>query len=419
MFFVLKYTLVILFFIPSLSYAFTTGQNATIVLGHATFDAGGAIHNNPSAHSLYLPEGMAFDKSGNLWVADTGFNRMLMFPKPFSIDEAARIVIGQGTFTSTGPALSSSGLNQPYGLAFDGKGNMWVADTNNNRIVEYKAPFTQGEQASIVIGSPSFDKGVYPTTAGSLAAPYGLAFDKSGDLWAVDYYDNRILEYLPPFKNFMNASLVIGQPDFTTNSDGDTSDRTNLPSAMAFDGRGNMWVTDSLNDRVLEFTAPFSTDESASLVIGQKNFGVNYAGIANDSLNTPYGIIFDDKGNLWVTDGNNARVLEYVPPFSDGMDASVVLGQQDFAGMHTGTSSNMMSEPYDVKVDGNGNLWVADTDNNRILEFATSRPAQVRAVPEFGQLVPVMLAFSIGVMVIASRARISPARSPKLQSIAK
>ncbi|MDE1830526.1 MAG: NHL repeat-containing protein, partial [Thaumarchaeota archaeon] len=213
----LKYTLLLLFFVPSASFAFTTGQNATLVIGHSDFNTGGTIHDATSANALYIPEGIAFDKSGDLWIADTGFNRMLMFPSPFTNDEGATLVIGQENFTSSGPALSSTGLDQPYGMAFDDNGNMWVADTNNNRIVEYKAPFTAGEQASIVIGSPSFDKGTSPTTASSLAAPYGLAIDKSGDLWAVDYYDNRVLEYTPPFKNQMNATLVIGQSDFTSN----------------------------------------------------------------------------------------------------------------------------------------------------------------------------------------------------------
>lgn len=398
----IKYALLFLLFIPMQALAFTTGQNATLVIGHSDFDTGGTIHDTPSVSTLYLPEGIAFDKAGNLWVVDTGFNRILMFSSPFTNDKSAELVIGQDNFTSTGAALSPTGLDQPYGMAFDNDGNMWVADTNNNRIVEYKEPFVTGEAASIVIGSPSFDKGMYPTTASSLAAPYGLAFDKAGNLWAVDYYDNRILEYMPPFKNEMNASLVIGQPDFTSNSDGSTKDRTNLPSSIAFDGSGNLWVTDSLNNRALEFAQPFSTDEQASMVIGQKDFTSNNAGIANDSLNTPYGIIFDKSGNLWITDGNNARVLEYDMPFSNGMSASTVLGQTDFEGMHEGTSSNMLAEPYDVKIDDKGNLWVADTDNNRVLEFSSAS-----TVPEFGPLALAMLAVSVTILVMLTRSKLT------------
>ena len=389
----LRYVLLMLVLVPSQSFAFETGQNASLVLGHGDFESGGTIHDSATSGTLYSPDGLAFDGGGNLWVADTGFNRLLKFSPPFTMDQNASLVLGQENFSSTSAALSKTGLDQPYGIAFDKAGNMWVSDTNNNRIVEFTLPFRSGEPASVVIGSPSFDKGVYPTSASSLAAPYGILFDKDGDLWAVDYYDNRILEYRPPFADRMNASLVIGQYDMTGNSGGTTQNTLNLPSNIAFDGKGNLWVTDSLNNRVLEFDSPFHTAEGASLVIGQKDFNESLSGISNSSLNTPYGITFDASGGLWVADGNNARVLRYAPPFTNGMPASVVLGQQTFEGMHMGTSANLLSEPYDVRVDNAGNLWVADTANNRVLEFASA------SAPEFGSLAAAVFAVTMAVLL--------------------
>jgi len=386
---VLKYLVLLLFLVPAQSFAFETGQSASIVIGHGDLATGGTVHDSPTSGTLYSPDGIAFDSAGNLWIVDTGFNRILKFSPPFSTAENASLVLGQANFTSTAAALSQQGLDQPYGIAFDKGGNMWVSDTNNNRIVEYPAPFRDGEQASTVIGSPSFNKGVYPTSASSLAAPYGIMFDKDGNLWTVDYYDNRILEYKPPFASGMNASLVLGQYDFTGNSGGTTRNTLNLPSNIAFDIKGDLWATDSLNNRVLEFPYPFSTAENASLVLGQKDFVSTYAGISNDSLNTPYGITFDQQGNMWVADGNNARVLEYMPPFTDGMPASVVLGQATFEGMHMGTSASLLAEPYDVRADKTGNLWVADTENNRVVEFAGT------PVPEFGPLAPLVLAITV------------------------
>lgn len=385
----LRYLLFLAVLVPVPAFAFETGQNATVVIGHGDFDSGGTIHDSPTSGTLYSPDGIAFDSGGNLWIVDTGFNRILKFSPPFSTGQNATLVLGQGDFVSTGASLSPSGLDQPYGIAFDKGGNMWVSDTNNNRIVEYAAPFRDNESASVVIGSPSFNKGIYPTSATSLAAPYGIMFDKYGNLWAVDYYDNRVLEYKPPFSSGMAASLVLGQYDFTGNSGGTTGNSLNLPSNIAFDQEGNLWVTDSLNNRVLEFRYPFSTAENASLVLGQKDFVSSLSGISNDSLNTPYGITFDHGGNLWVADGNNARVLGYVPPFTNGMPSSVVLGQQTFEGMHMGTSASLLAEPYDVRVDGKGDLWVADTENNRVLEYAAA------PVPEFGPVASLVLAITV------------------------
>src|SRR5579863_10346851 len=116
--FMLKYLLFLLF-IPVQSFAFTAGQNATLVIGHGDFDTGGTIHDNATSDTLYSPDGIAFDKSGNLWVVDTGFNRLLEFSPPFTNGENATLVIGQSDFVSTNPALSATGLDQPYGITFD------------------------------------------------------------------------------------------------------------------------------------------------------------------------------------------------------------------------------------------------------------------------------------------------------------
>ena len=91
--------------------------------------------------------------------------------------------------------------------------------------------------------------------------------------------------------------------------------------------------------------------------------------------------------------GNNARVLQYVPPFTNGESASVVFGQANFEGMHMGTSANILSEPYDVKFDNSNNLWVADTANNRVVEFKTT------AVPEFS-VVSIILAIAMFAIAI-------------------
>jgi secreted PhoX family phosphatase len=151
----MKYLLLILLFLPAQAFAFTTGQNATTVIGHTDFDIVGTIHSNTTASTLYFPDGIAFDKLGNLWVVDTGFNRVLEFIPPFTNGENGSTVLGQVDFVSSQANLSSTGLDQPYGLTFDKYGNMWVADTNNNRIVEYTFPFRTGESTSLVIGLPT------------------------------------------------------------------------------------------------------------------------------------------------------------------------------------------------------------------------------------------------------------------------
>ena len=113
----------------------------------------------------------------------------------FSTGETASLVIGQSNFTSNAVAVTSTGLNLPAGLAFDHGGNLWTADMRNNRVLEYTAPFSTGETASLVIGQSSFTSNAVAVTSTGFAGPADLAFDSGGNLWAADQYNHRILEY--------------------------------------------------------------------------------------------------------------------------------------------------------------------------------------------------------------------------------
>src|SRR5208337_2172431 len=146
---------------------------------------------------LTYPAAVAFDSSGNLWVADYSNNRVLEYTTPFSTDEAASLVIGQSSFTGTGSATTSTGLWGPAAVAFDSSGNLWVADYSNNRVLEYTTPFSTDEAASLVIGQSSFTTSVSATTSTGSWGPAAVAFDSSGNLWVADVGNSRVLEYVP------------------------------------------------------------------------------------------------------------------------------------------------------------------------------------------------------------------------------
>ena len=148
-----------------------------------------------------------------------------------STGEAASIVIGQPGFTTLAPATTSTGLNTPNGLAFDSSGNLWVVDSSNDRVLEYKAPLSTGEAASLVIGQPGFTTNDYTVTnSTSLNSPNGLAFDSSGNLWVADLLNGRVLEYAAPFSTREAASLVIGEPSFTAANDEVSKTGLNAPN---------------------------------------------------------------------------------------------------------------------------------------------------------------------------------------------
>jgi len=377
-------------FIPKVN-AFASGQNASVVIGQPSFNTnyrGG----HASQSNLSSPWDVAFDSSGNLWVADSSNSRVLEFKAPFSNGESAAIVIGESSFTISGfigGPPNGTVIFSPQGLAFDSSGNLWVSDSGDNRIVEFKAPFSNGQNASLVLGAPDLKTEENPGLQGTqttLNAPAGITFDSSGNLWTADESNYRVLEFKAPFSSGEAASVVLGQDNFTARTfpnepncppacNTPTKATLNDPSDVAFDSAGNLWVADRSDSRVVEFSPPFSNGQSASVVLGGECaiFGVV---LAANCFDVTDGIAIDHSGTLWVSDSSNGRILGFPAPISNGENATVVLGEPDFvtglsSGILNATQSNL-ANPEGIALDSSGNLWVADDGLNRVLEFSAS-----------------------------------------------
>ena len=319
-------------------------------------------------------------------VADQDNNRVLVYNYPITSNgQAANVVLGQADFVSSVSATTATGMSEPWAVAGDRAGNIYVADYTNCRVLQFKPPFTTGMAASVVFGEPDFATVNCNTTQNTNDGPTGMAFDGSGNLWVIDYGNSRILEYKPPFANGMNASLVIGQADFTSGAAAITSTGLDEPEFIAFDASGNLWVTDSNNNRVLKYAPPFANGMAASLVIGQTDFVSSGSATTAAGFSYPTGIAFDRAGNLWIGDEGNDRVLAFVPPFTNGQLATGVLGQPDFVTSTCNTTQNGLCEPYGIAFDSKGNLAVADYENSRTMAFKPPFTNGQNAVGVLGQ----------------------------------
>jgi len=362
------------------AWAFESGENANLVLGQSNFTTNASA---TSQTGLYNASRLTFDSSGNLWVTDFNNNRVLRYAPPFFNGEPASMVLGQlgASYTSNTQAVSATGMYAPAGLAFDSSGNLWVADSGNDRVLEFQAPLSNSEAASLVIGYSSFNvSGLQPTSASAMNQPGAIAFDYFGNLWVMDTGNSRILEFKPPFSNGMSASLVLGQSTFTTSVEAVTQSGAAGPNGLVFDSTGptaDLWVTDAYNNRVLEFTPPSFTvnGSSAALVLGQPDFISSAPAAGASGMHQPTGMKFDASGNLWIADFLNNRVLKFSPPFSNGMSASLILGQSNFTSSAAATTQNGMNSPTGIAIDSAGSLWVAEDYNNRITRFAGSMPS--------------------------------------------
>jgi hypothetical protein len=386
---VLSVVLVLLFAssFVGLAYSYTPPPTppsppaASVVIGQANFTA---TSSGTGPARIDSSDYIAIDNSGNLWVSDYSQSWIAEFTPPFSNGQKATLEEGSANFTAGGcSSAKGDELCEPSGIAFDPNGNLWAGDSQNASIKEFKAPFSLGESSSLLLGGYYLSS---TTLNASTFGPNGLTFDQSGNLWVVDGGFNRVLEFTPPFTNREAASLVIGQQNFTTVSNKNNESMLNSPDFITFDHSGNLWVSDTYDNRVLEFKPPFSNGETASIALGQPTLSSVAANTTQSTLNYPEGLAFDTHGNLWVSDESNDRVMEFVPPFSTGMNATVVIGQTSYFSSGPSFGNSSVYEPKGLAAGPNGNLWVDDSGNNRVLLF--SDPASAASTTTYTTFTP-------------------------------
>lgn len=349
-----------------------------------------------SASSLCLATGVALDGSGNLYVVDDDNSRVLGYEHvtTFISGGPADLVIGQPDFLSGGcrnGGLNASSLCNPSGVATDANGNLYVADQGNSRVLEYNVPFAGcgsfpcvGGPANLVFGQSD---GLSSTcnngglSANSLCRPRGVALDASGNLYVADQSNSRVLEYDTPLTTNTTADLVFGQggsfSSGTCNNGGLSASSLCFPTSVALDASGNLYVADGGNHRVLEYDTPLATDTTADLAFGQggafNSSTCNSGGRSANSLCSPAGVALDVAGNLYVADFDNNRVLEYDAPLATDTTADLVFGQggnfTSFICNNGGLSASSLCDPTGVALDAAGNLYVAEESNNRVLEY--------------------------------------------------
>lgn len=342
--------------------------------------------SEPSASSLSRPTYVAVEPdSGDVYVSDTGNNRVLVFAAVAANNPVATRVVGQDDFESTNAAgqVSSTRMLSPTGIAFSGSGGslrVYVADSDFNRVLVFGAITTNGQAAQFVVGQPDFTSSASATTQSGLAAPSGIAVDLTGQLYVADANNNRVLVWtLPINQNGQQANRVLGQGFFFSGGAGVSASSMDHPAGIALNSNGHLYVVDSQNHRVLVWTKNINANgQAADLVLGQTSFTAKISGVSSARLSLPVGIT--TIGNhVYVSDSQNHRVMVWTSSINaNGQAANVVLGQQtpegsfDFYGNTMNNPQNRgMHRPSGVAVDPiHHHLFVVDTNNNRVLIYA-------------------------------------------------
>lgn len=321
--------------------------------------------------------GGIFYSGGKLFIADTGNNRVLIFNTiPTANGANASVVIGQSSFTTctanTG-GVSAKTLSSPQDVTSDGA-KVYIADTANNRVLGYlTTPSSNNAAADLVVGQPDFLTTTVNT--GGLGndvfnSPRGVAMF-NGKLVIADTNNYRVIVFniAPTITNDF-ADVVIGQPNFTSNSQFAVSSQTFQPVRINTDAAGILYISDRLGNRVLLYNSiPVVNNAAADLVIGQQTFTAslpNAGGISAATLSSPRGA-FSTATQLIVADSVNNRVLIYPNTL---LTPSITIsggapGNSDGTVTVSGTAA--VSSPYtiqDVQFSANGDGWTDATPVN-------------------------------------------------------
>ena len=312
----------------------------TTVVGGGTSGLG---DNSPATSAqLRSPGGVAVDSTGNLYIADSGNARIRKVS-----NGVITTVAGNGTDGSSGdngPATSAQ-LREPYGVAVDSAGDIYIADSANNRIRKV----SNGVITTVAGGGSSFgDNG--PATSAQLFNPYGVAVDSAGNLYITDYGSSRI-------RKVSNGVITTVAGTGTDGSSGDngpaTSAQLREPYGAAVDSAGNLYIADAGNSRIRKVSNGVITTVAGN---GTRGFSGDNGPATSAQLSVPRGVAVDSAGNLYIADLGNYSIRKV----SNGVITTVAgNGTMGSSGDNGPAISAQLDGPEGVVVDSAGNLYVA------------------------------------------------------------
>jgi uncharacterized protein (TIGR03437 family) len=314
---------------------------------------------------LDYPTGVAVDSAGNLFIADT-FNARIRKVTPAG---TISTVAGNGTlgFSGDGGSPTSAELRLPDGVAVDSAGNIFIADETNNRIRKVTAAGTISTVAGNGTAGFSGDGGF--ATSAELFEPGGIAVDGAGNLFIADSMNNRIRKVTPA--GTISTVAGNGVQGFSGDSGPALLAELDQPSGVALDSAGNLFIADLMNSRVRKVTLAGTITTVAGS--GAFGFSGDNGPAISASLAEPWGVAVDGAGDLFIVDSGNQRIRMVTPAGTISTVAGN--GTAGFSGDSATATLAELRGPQYVVVDGAGNVFIADTNNNRVRKLTATAAA--------------------------------------------
>lgn len=400
-----------------------SGGVIAIVAGSYPFGFSGDGGQATSA-KFTEPKGVAVDSTGNVFIADYYNSR---------IREVSSGIIktfaGTGKFSGDGGAAILALLNIPFGMALDSSGNLYISDTQNNRIRKVSGGIITTIAGT---GAPGFSGDSGPGVSAALNLPTGITIDSAGAVYIADS-NNNVVRKLSG--GIITTIAGNGTAGFSGDGGSATSAELNFPFGIAVDSSGAVYISEFMGHRIRKVSGGIITTIAGNGTAGFSGDGP----AANAELSSPAGLALDSPGNLYIADSGNGRIRKLsgaiiatvagngssvfsgdggpatgagvTGPFGICVDASgsfylstgdgrvrkvtngiitTIAGNGSAPGAFGGdggpATSAQLFDPFEVAVDNTGNVYVTDSGHNRI--------RKVLSVPASFQVSPTTLSFS-------------------------
>jgi sugar lactone lactonase YvrE len=315
---------------------------------------------------LSIPESVAVDATGNLYITDTGHHRVRKVTSAGLITTVA----GNGTegFSGDNGPATSAQLHFPSGVAIDAAGNLLIADTINSRI-------RRVTPAGLITtfagnGTPGSGGDNGPATSAELLIPESLAIDADGNLYIAEYY--RVRKVTPA--GLITTFVGNGISGFSGDGGPAISAQLREAKGVAIDAAGNLYIGDSSNNRIRKVTpAGFISTVSGN---GTSGYGGDYGPAISAQLNEPYGVAVDTAGNLYIANSGSDRIrrVEAVNVATTFFPQVAVGG--GYSTLFTITNTGVASV--------SGNLILTDQQGNLLTVSGAFTDASGTTLPAFG-----------------------------------
>lgn len=307
----------------------------------------GSTDGSGTLASFRSPIGAAIDASGNIYVADSGSDKI----RKIAPDGVTTTFAGSGTRGSADGSAATASFNSPMAVALDASGNVYVADSANHKIRKITPAGVVSTLAGL--GTAGFENGA--STVARFYFPSGVAVDASGNVYVADTNSQRIKKITPSgVVSTFAGSGAVGAGDYTG-----VSATFNFPRGIAIDASGNLYVGDVDSNKIRKI----NTAGRVSTLAGNTSSGDVDGSTVTARFARPSELAIDASGAVYVADRDNSKIKKISPT---GVVTTLSGGITD------GDVRESFSSPSGVGVDSSGNVYVADAGNGKVYKINPS-----------------------------------------------